>query len=321
MIDYLWNSQSPLFAFAGILFAFICTCAAITKFGGKLPRDMGRDYAVDGKLSAGKPRGAGLIFIMAFTVSAILFAQVNLELMIYLAMVVVEMLTGYLDDASDQPWGDYKKGFLDLIVSIITAVTFIMFNGSTIEFATLGVCVTLPSALYCILAVILIWFSINVTNCSDGVDGLSGTLTIITLITIYIIGQMRKMDPVFAYIILLFVVCILGYLWYNATPSVLMMGDAGSRAMGIFIAVAAMKTGSPVIYILAAIVLIFDGGAGLVKVFLLRFFKIHILKNVRTPLHDHVRKVSGWSNTQTVFRFAIIQVVVSAAAIYLVMMH
>ena len=142
MIDYLLNGQSPLLAFAGILFAFVCTCAAITKLGGKLPRDMGRDYAVDGKLSAGKPRGAGLIFILVFTVSALLFSRVSLELVIYLAMVVVEMLTGYLDDASDKPWGEYKKGFLDLLVSIITAATYIIFNGSTIEFATLGISVT-----------------------------------------------------------------------------------------------------------------------------------------------------------------------------------
>ena len=36
---------------------------------------------------------------------------------------------------------------------------------------------------------------------------------------------------------------ILGYLWFNATPSKLMMGDAGSRAMGLFISIAILKTG------------------------------------------------------------------------------
>ncbi|MBP3610117.1 MAG: phospho-N-acetylmuramoyl-pentapeptide-transferase, partial [Lachnospiraceae bacterium] len=61
-------------------------------------------------------------------------------------------------------------------------------------------------------------------------------------------------------------------------------------------------------------------GIGLVKVALLRFLKIHILKNTRTPLHDHVRKVSGWSNTQAVYRFGIIQLVVSAAVIYMVLL-
>ena len=76
---------------------------------------------------------------------------------------------------------------------------------------------------------------------------------------------------------------------------------------------------SPLKYLLVAAVLIVDGGLGLIKVSLLRFLKIHILKNVTTPIHDHVRKKSGWSNAQVVFRFAIIQIVISLAAVYLVM--
>ena len=86
------------------------------------------------------------------------------------------------------------------------------------------------------------------------------------------------------------------------------MGDAGSRALGFYIAVVAMKSGRPFIFLLLAVVLIVDGGIGLIKIFLLRFFKIAILKNTRTPLHDHARKETGWSDTQVVFRFAIIQI-------------
>ena len=152
-------------------------------------------------------------------------------------------------------------------------------------------------------------------------DGLSGTLVLVTLTTIYVINGILGKESDFQYLILLFGICILGYLWYNATPSRLLMGDAGSRAMGIFISIAILKTGSPFLYIPAAIVLILDGGLGLVKVALLRFLKIGILKHTRTPLHDHVRKVMGWSNTQTVFRFAIIQIVVSAATVYLLLMR
>lgn len=98
------------------------------------------------------------------------------------------------------------------------------------------------------------------------------------------------------------------------------MGDAGSRAMGLVISIAILKTGCPVLYIPVAIVLILDGGLGLLKVALIRFLKIHILKNTRMPLHDHVRKVLNWSNTQTVYRFAIIQIMVSAVTIYLIQM-
>lgn len=99
------------------------------------------------------------------------------------------------------------------------------------------------------------------------------------------------------------------------------MGDAGSRAMGLFIAIAILKTGSPFLYLLVALVIIVDGGIGLVKVSLLRFLKISILKNTRTPLHDHVRKniEKNWENSQVVFRFAIIQIVISAATVYLLL--
>ncbi len=161
------------------------------------------------------------------------------------------------------------------------------------------------------------WTSINVTNCADGVDGLSGTLALVTLGTIYMVGHILGKGGDFSYLTLIFMACILGYLWFNATPSLLMMGDAGSRAMGLFIAIAVLKTESPIVYIPAAIVLIADGGLGLVKVALLRFLKIKILKNTRTPLHDHVRKVWNWSNTHTVYRFAIIQAVVGIATVYI----
>ena len=308
-----------MIAFVGILFAFAATCIAIAKLNKYLPKDMGRQYAHDGALSAGKPRGAGIIFVLTFVVAARLFAQMNVEIGIYLILIVVEMFTGYFDDAADKPWGEYLKGFLDLAVAVVVALVYLHYNTSTITFAITGTQITIPPVVFAILTVVLVWASINVTNCSDGVDGLSGTLTIITLMTIFVLDNVLGVDDGFNFCILLFSVCLLGYLWYNATPSKLLMGDAGSRAMGIFIAIAVLKMHSPFMYLLVAAVLIVDGGLGLIKVSLLRFLKIHILKNVTTPIHDHVRKRSGWSNAQVVFRFAIIQIVISVAAVYLVL--
>lgn len=303
-------------AFAGILFAFLATIIVISKLGAYLPKDAGRDFAHDGKLSAGKPRGAGIIFVLVFVVAAVLFIPFSTENAIYLVLIIICMMTGFLDDASRNPWGEYKKGFLDLCVAALVAITFLHYNSSVVELAMFGVKFTLHPVVFALLAVVLVWTSVNVTNCSDGVDGLSGTLTIITLMTIYIIDQIKSLANDFSFMILLFCVCILGYLWYNATPSRLLMGDAGSRAMGLFISIAILKTGCPLLYIPVALVLILDGGLGLLKVSLIRFLKIHIMNHVRTPLHDHVRKVWGWSNTQTVFRFAIIQIILAAAVIY-----
>ncbi len=312
------EGYASLAAFVGILFAFLATITAISRLGAYLPKDVGRDFAVDGKLSAGKPRGAGIIFVLVFVAASAIFVPFSTENAIYLVLVVVCMMTGFLDDASKSPWGEYKKGFLDLCVAALVAITFLHYNSSVVELAMFGVKFVMPPVVFALLAVVLVWTSVNVTNCSDGVDGLSGTLTIITLMTIYIIDQVKALAGDFSFLILLFSVCIMGYLWYNATPSRLMMGDAGSRAMGLFISIAILKTGCPFLYIPVALVLILDGGLGLLKVALKRFLKICILTRVRTPLHDHVRKVWDWSNTQTVFRFAIIQIILAVAVIYAV---
>ncbi len=305
-----------IITFIGIMLAFSLTCFLLHKGKDFLPQDQGREFAHDGKLSAGKPRGAGFIFILVFAGAFLVFGRLNIERVIYVVLVIASMLTGYLDDCSKNPWGEYKKGLLDLLIAVMTAITYINFNGCSLKFTSLGMEMTLHPVIFGLLIVVLVWASINVTNCADGVDGLSGTLTIITLTTIYLLIDMQGGDEDICYAIMLFIVCILGYLWYNATPSRMLMGDAGSRAMGIFIAIVILKTDNPIMYIPAAFVLIMDGGLGLVKVALLRFLKIRIFANTRLPLHDHVRKVLGWSNTQTVFRFSIIQIIISIAALY-----
>ena len=319
MINYFFSSLDyGSVAFVGILFAFAMTCLMLSKCTRILPKDMGRAYAHDGSLSAGKPRGAGFWFVLVYVASTLIFAKMNVEILIYLILVVAAMLTGFLDDCAKSPWGEYKKGILDLIIAIMLAITFLNFNDNRIFIACADKYVTINPVVFGILIVILVWASINVTNCSDGVDGLSGTLTIITLSSVYVIDLIKGMDSKFSYTILLFIISILGYLWFNATPSKMLMGDAGSRAMGLFISIAVLKMGSPILYLLVAGVLIVDGGLGLIKVSLLRFLKIKILTNVRTPIHDHVRKVWNWSNTHTVYRFAIIQIVLCMAAVYLV---
>lgn len=319
MINYFLNvTEYSYLGFAGVAFAYIMTCVLLGKCIMKLPKDHGRAYAHDGVLSAGKPRGAGFIFILIFVLTAVIFGKLERELIIYLILTVAAMMTGFLDDCAKVSWGELRKGLLDLVIAIMTAITVVNFNGSDVTIAFTGDVITLNPVVYGALATILVWASINVTNCADGVDGLSGTLASISLATIYIIMESKSIAPEFSYIILIFISCILGYLWYNATPSCLMMGDAGSRAIGLFIAIAIMKTGSPFLYLLVAFVLMVDGGIGLVKVALLRYLKIKILTKVRTPLHDHARKNRKWSNAQTVFKFAIIQIMISAAVVWMV---
>lgn len=319
MINSISNiSSDSIVGFLGVIFSYLGTCFLLGTGMNKLPRDHGREFAHDGSISAGKPRGAGFVFILVFAVSVLVFGKPDREMIIYLILTGAAMITGFLDDCAKVSWGELRKGLLDLVIAIMTAITVVNFNGSDVLISLTGQVINFNPIVYGILAVALVWGSINVTNCADGVDGLSGTLSTITLGTIYVIMNTRGDTPEFAYVILLFISNILGYLWYNATPSCLMMGDAGSRAIGLFIAISVIKTGSPFLYLLVAFVLMVDGGIGLVKVALLRFLKIRILTKVRTPLHDHVRKNRNWSNAQTVFKFAIIQIMICAAVLWMV---
>lgn len=294
----------------GMLVTFILTFLLLKHPFPFLPSDHGRDFAVNGNLSKGKLRGVGLTFVLCFLVGSLLFLPVDREYLIYAILLLAMMMSGYLDDASSTPWNEYKKGLIDLIISAVAVITFMNFNSTTILIGSAEL--VIPKAVFLILGIVLFWVSVNVTNCSDGVDGLCASLCSVTLFAFSVL--FAEAMGLYGMASFLFIAVLFAYLYFNTSPSSMLMGDAGSRALGFFIAVVTLKSQQPFAYILLAGVMIVDGGLGLVKVFLKRFLKISILKNTRTPIHDHVRKKFGWSDTQVVVRFVIIQVLLAVAA-------
>ena len=290
----------------GMLVAFFVTFISLNMRFSFLPQDHGREFALNGELSKGKLRGVGIVFTIDFILMAVIFMPLSVELLIYLGLIFLIMLSGYLDDVSDKPWNEYKKGLIDFILSIITMVTFLSQNGTSVKVLTYEF--TIPYPVYFVLGVVLIWAAINVTNCSDGVDGLCGSLVIITIMSFVILfsGNLGSFGIAGS----LLSAVVLAYLHFNCSPSSMLMGDAGSRTLGFFIALIAMKSGHPFAYLLLSLVLILDGGLGLIKVTLMRFLKLKVMTNLRTPIHDHVRKNLGWSDTQVVIRFIIVQVII-----------
>ena len=268
---------------AAFLLAFALTALTDSLFHNKLPHDHGREFAVNGGLSKGKARGSGLIFVLCIALVSLAFLPFRVEYVIYTVLLIASMLSGN-------------------------------FNGCGVQFLQWSF--TLPYAVYLLLIVILIWASINVVNCTDGVDGLSASLAVVTIGTYLIAYHEELADYSTAGVV--FMGALLAYLWSNAKPSTLLMGDAGSRAMGFFIAILSLKCGHPFAFLLAAIVFIVDGSLGILKISLKRFLHISILKNTRTPLHDHVRKNKGWSDEQVVARWLILQCVASALLLLVV---
>lgn len=304
------TNNTTLVLLVPMLCSFLIAFFSLKFFKRILPKDQGRAFAVNGALSEGKPRGAGIIFVTSFTLCTALFYPLDIENIIYLVLVYAAMLSGYFDDAAETPWGNLKKGLIDLVISLGIAFTYYFYNGSQVKLYITDSTFTIPAPLFIILAGVLVWTAINVTNCTDGVDGLCGSLVMAVLLPLaFMVTRSGAADMLLPMIMF---VTLAAYLWFNCSPSQMLMGDAGSRALGVFLAVMFLKTAAPFAFIPMAIVIILDGGLGLLKLSFRRFLKIkNFMEGIRTPLHDHARKNKGWSDTQVVIRFTILQIIVN----------
>ena len=308
--NLLAKTNNTLVLLVPMLCSFLIAFFSLKFFKRILPKDQGRAFAVNGALSEGKPRGAGIIFVTSFTLCTALFYPLDIENIIYLVLVYAAMLSGYFDDAAETPWGNLKKGLIDLVISLGIAFTYYFYNGSQVKLYITDSTFTIPAPLFIILAGVLVWTAINVTNCTDGVDGLCSSLVMTVLLPLaFMVTKSGAADMLLPMIMF---VTLAAYLWFNCSPSQMLMGDAGSRALGVFLAVMFLKTAAPFAFIPMAIVIILDGGLGLLKLSFRRFLKIkNFMEGIRTPLHDHARKNKGWSDTQVVIRFTILQIIVN----------
>ena len=209
----------------GFLLAFALTALMDSVFHDKLPHDHGRAFAVNGELSKGKARGSGLIFVLCIALVTLAVVPFKAEYVIYTVLLIASMLSGYFDDAAETAWNEYKKGLIDLVIAVVAGVTYLNFNGTEVNFLSWSF--SLPYAVYLILIIVLIWASINVVNCTDGVDGLSASLAVVSIGT-FLLAYWEELGD-YATAGIVFIGALLAYLWLNAKPSTLLMGDAGSR--------------------------------------------------------------------------------------------
>jgi phospho-N-acetylmuramoyl-pentapeptide-transferase len=315
-----------------VVLTFLLTFLLLPRLMDRLPRDRGRAHAVQGKAAAGKPTGSGVIWVSIYTVVQFLALPPSFQAFSALALAYLAMLSGWFDDKAEVPWSEYKKGLIDLVLSAAAATVLCEASATELWLPFTKMSLAVPSWVYIPFGTVLIWVAINSTNCTDGVDGLSGTLSAIAFTSLggllyFVLGH----QEISSYLLLphypdgatwgvmafSMVGAIMGYLWYNAHPSILLMGDAGSRALGFLLGVFVLKTGNPFTIFIVSAVLLVNGGTGLVKVGLKRFLKIAIFKSVRFPLHDHVRHNKGWSNPQVLVRFSLIQVMLTLVLIVL----
>ncbi len=298
----------------------------LPKLWKRLPSDLGRLHAVGAKQSMGKPVGAGVIFVPIFVLVSLLVLPIDLRFLEVLAVILLVMLEGYMDDRKPGGLSEYQLAFLDLGLALLGAIILCQLQPVQIWLPIIKADVLLPVWAFLPLATALIWLTTNATNCTDGVDGLSGSLSAVSFMYLggvlyailghpglseYLLVPYYPDGTGWASLSFVMTGCLTGYLWHNAPPSSVLMGDAGSRPIGFLMGMLVLASGNPFLIFVVSGVILVNGATGLLKVFLLRFFKIGIFKKVRYPLHDHVRREKGWSNPQVLVRFVLLQIVLT----------
>ena len=318
----------------GCIAAFAITLILLKFLPGEkiiLGHDRGRKYAQGSEVNIGKPTGVGFYFILVFLLVSSTFCflispvtsdkgffesgNVVTGLGFGLLAVLAEMVTGWLDDRSKNAWNEYIKGALDFVVSLIAGFIVVHFFGTRVYLAISGTSFDIHPVLFYILAVLLFVVSINATNATDGIDGLSGSLSVIAVITTFIMGFLAKslFDDNALLLVVFFVPALIAYLIFNFNPSKMLMGDAGSRSLGFFIAFFLIYCRIPILYFIVGLPFLCDGGISIVKITVGRLTKkkIILFKNITTPLHDELRKNRKFSVKKVWFTLVIAATVIN----------
>ncbi len=167
------------------------------------------------------------------------------------------------------------------------------------------------------IAVFIIVGTSNAVNLTDGLDGLAGSLSAIAFMAYGIIAYLQGQGwlTTFCFIV---VGSTMAFLWYNAYPADLFMGDTGSLALGATLGTVALMTGQWLLLPVVGLVFVADVLSVIIQV---AYFKWTGGKRVfkMAPLHHHF-ELLGWSEVQVVQRFWLVGILAGMLGIALALL-
>ncbi len=286
----------------------------------------------------GTPAMGGLIIFLAMMVSCLLWARLSDRfVLLFLATCTVLWLLGYTDDflkASAQR-KDGLSPAVKLGVQLFLAMgvaAYLYIDPPNIAHATsVGVPYSKEwflqlGVLYIPFCMMVIVGSSNAVNLADGLDGLAcGTLIISALtysVFAYLAGHARfsqylRIIPVpgageLTVVLAAVIGACLGFLWYNAHPAEVFMGDTGSLFLGGAIGVVALCVKQELLLVIVGGIFVAEALSVLLQVYSFRVHKKRIFK--MAPLHHHF-ELMGWPESKVTIRFWIVAIVLSLVAL------
>ena len=164
----------------------------------------------------------------------------------------------------------------------------------------MGIAVPISPLLFIPIAIFIIVGSSNAANLTDGMDGLAGTLMACAFVAYGLIALVQGQVYLVQFCFLVVGACF-AFLWYNALPAQLFMGDTGALALGATLGTVAIMTGQWLLLPIIAAVPVAELLSVVAQVLYFRWSGGTRLFR-RSPLHYHFQ-MGGWSEAQVVQRF------------------
>lgn len=150
----------------------------------------------------------------------------------------------------------------------------------------------------------------NAVNLTDGLDSLAGSLASLAFACYGLIAYLQEQEPLMIFCFTI-VGSLLAFLWYNAHPAQMFMGDTGSLALGATLGYVALMTGQWLLLPVVGFVFVAEATSVILQVSYFKWTKRIYGEGRRifkmSPLHYHF-ELLGWSETQVKERFWIVGV-------------
>lgn len=328
--------RAALAALMALLISFLLGPYLIRSLAAmQMNQPIRKDGPASHTAKAGTPTMGGTLIILALVLSTVLLADI-MSLYITLALFVTAgfAVIGFIDDSlklrqkSSRGISARTKFLSQLAVSFVAVLVLYYQPGFS---GVLGV----PffknirpdlGIWYIPFAMLVIVGASNAVNLTDGLDGLAigpvmtaaGTYALVA----YVTGHLKFADylqiPYVAGVGELSVFCAaivasgLGFLWFNAYPAQMFMGDVGSLALGAALGVVAVMTKNEILMVIVGGVFVVEALSVIFQVasYKLRRKRVFLM----APIHHHF-ELKGWPEPQIIVRFWIISIICSLVAL------
>ncbi|MDR0454540.1 MAG: phospho-N-acetylmuramoyl-pentapeptide-transferase [Deferribacteraceae bacterium] len=289
------------------------------------------------KNKEGTPTMGGIIIVAASVISTIMWSDLSnkyvwIVLIVYTGFAVIGLADDYIKTIKQNPLGLPGKGkFIAQSVAALLGITLIVVTDKSSNMFSIMVPFFKNISLnmswfYIFVAWFIIVGSSNAVNLTDGLDGLAIMPAVVSFgafaILAYVAGNIIYADYLYIFYVRgaseLAIFCGamvgagLGFLWFNAYPASIFMGDVGSLSIGGALGTVAVIVKQEVLLALIGGLFVMETLSVILQV---GYFKITHGKRIfrMAPLHHHF-ELKGWSEPKIIVRFWIVSVIMAIVA-------